>query len=435
MANSYLSRTFGSTGNRKTFTISVWVKRSSTGENNYIFDCPTSSNHDNAFRISNGDQFGFGLWNGSDVTQVVTNAKLRDCNGFYHLVASVDTTQATASNRVKLYINGELQTSLSSSSYPSQNYDYYINQNIAHYIGYKQPDNARYFNGLMTHVNFIDGTAYAPTSFGQSDSNGVWIPKPSPSVTYGTNGFFLKMDNSGNMGLDSSGNSNNFTTSGTITQAKDTPSNVFATMNALATNSNITLSNGNLTLQSSYGTDNASSYSTLGATQGKWYWELKYTTGTLATSARVAGVIHVDSFTFVNGERASTSGTAGIALLQDGSTENSGTTTSAGSYMSALSTGDIIGIALDCDNGQVKFNKNGGTFGSDLTFATNDNGYYSAIDMRTSSGTSKVEVNFGNGYFGTTAVTSAGANASGNGIFEYDVPTGYTALSTKGLDS
>ncbi len=435
MANTYLTKTFSSSPtNAKKGTVSLWFKLAeAVSGNTYHRIFATGADNSNRADINIDASNGrLAFTAGGADTQ--TNRLLRDQSAFYHLVISYDTTQATASDRVKFYINGVQETSFLTEAYPSQNADLdFGNNSYAHHIGNSPHFTPRFFHGIMSHFHYIDGTAYDATAFGEYDANGVWKIKTSPSVTYGTNGFFILKD--GNSVTDQSGNGNNFTVGGgTLTNTEDSPSNVFATMNPLATNSNITLSNGNLTLQSSYGTDNASSYSTLGATQGKWYWELKYTTGTLATSARVAGVIHVDSFTFVNGERASTSGTAGIALLQDGSTENSGTTTSAGSYMSALSTGDIIGIALDCDNGQVKFNKNGGTFGSDLTFATNDNGYYSAIDMRTSSGTSKVEVNFGNGYFGTTAVASAGTNASGIGIFEYDVPTGYTALSTKGLN-
>ena len=150
--------------------------------------------------------------------------------------------------RIKIYINGEQITSFSSSTNPTQNTDYGWNQASNHFIGSTgQPGG--YYNGSMSHFHFIDGTAYEASDFGETDSTtGIWKPKTAPSVTYGTNGFFLKFENSGAFGTDSSGNSNTFTVNGTMTQTIDTPSNVFANWNPLANfNNTLTFSKGNLT--------------------------------------------------------------------------------------------------------------------------------------------------------------------------------------------
>tara|TARA_A100001015_G_scaffold38487_1_gene42332 strand:+ start:51 stop:758 length:708 start_codon:yes stop_codon:yes gene_type:complete len=233
MANTNITRTPSSTGNRKTFTFSTWFKKTSTGAIGNLFSqyAGSGSGADKHFRVrfNTNDTIGVAAFS-TDV--LVTNRVFRDTSAWYHLTLAVDTTQATDSNRVKLYINGTQETSFSSTSYPSQNYDYAVN--TASYpirIGADDSDgNGPYgwFNGIMAHVHLTDGTAYAASTFGETDStSGIWKPKTAPSVTYGTNGFFLKFENSGNMDLDSSGNNLSFTTAGTLTQNVDTPSNNF----------------------------------------------------------------------------------------------------------------------------------------------------------------------------------------------------------------
>jgi hypothetical protein len=132
-----------------------------------------------------------------------------------------------------MYINGVQETSFSTATYPDQNYDTYVNYSSrANVIGRRDYYSDFYFDGSMSHINFIDGTAYDATAFGEYDANGVWKIKTSPSVTYGTNGFFILKD--GNSVTDQSDNSNNFTVGGgTLTNTEDNPSNVFATLNPL----------------------------------------------------------------------------------------------------------------------------------------------------------------------------------------------------------
>src|SRR6056300_1633688 len=275
MASTYLSRTPSSAGNRKIFTFSAWVKRSKPTDTNRLIDCSTSGTSQSGLLIGSDDKLNF--YTGSGQTDVLTNRLFRDTSAWYHIVLAVDTTQTTASDRVKMYVNGVQETSFSTETYPSQNYDTLFNTTTEHRIS-KRYDSTQYFNGSMAHVHFIDGTQYQASDFGETDATtGIWKPKTAPSVTYGTNGFFLKFASSGSMGTDSSGNGNNFTVNGTLTQTQDTPSNVFATLNALQPISSISYSNGNLTFTNS-ATAHRMVNSTLAVSSGKYYAEVKVST-------------------------------------------------------------------------------------------------------------------------------------------------------------
>ena len=443
MATAYLSRTPSSAGNRKLFTFSCWFKKCSTGVDAGIFNQYENDNNYFRIRFRSTDKLQIdNVDSGSTTMNLILSNVQEDVNGFYHLVVAYDSAQSTTADRVKIYINGVQQSALDTSTYPSQNVNAFMNL-VGHTVQIcrTRPSGPHYLDGYMTHVHLADGTAYPASTFGESDSNGVWTPKPSPSVTYGTNGFFLKMDNSGNMGLDSSGQSNNFTTNGTITQAKDTPSNVFNTFNSLDNfYANAAFSNGNNTVVT-----NASAYatnlSTLGMSSGKYYCEIK------------AVQIYNGLARFgISGSQASNSGFGNAAdeyvfMANNGQKRNNNTTSAYSGV--AWNNGDIIGIAVDLDNNYIYFSRNGswinsgnpasGSSGTNAAFSlgTPSTGfYYFGVNDADNAGSSAntYQANFGNGYFGTTAVTSAGANASGNGIFEYDVPAGYTALSTKGLN-
>jgi hypothetical protein len=434
MASTYLTRTPSSTGNRKIFTISAWIKRSKTGNNQKVITAGTSGTEGGLqFSTGTGENcLKFYEYVGSEVISIAPNRILRDTSAWYHVVIAVDTTQATASNRVKYYLNGVQETSFATATYPSQNYDtLFNNSGTANTIGFLIGHSA-YFDGSMSHVHFIDGTAYDASYFGSTDSTtGEWKINTSPSVTYGTNGFFILKD--GNSVTDQSGNSNNFTVGGgTLTKTEDCPSNVFATLNPLISvgsdsgNAQI-LSQGNLHV-----TGNQSSWchsrGTFGASSGKWYWEVKLngsTTGNLNIGVSNAGT------NMFGGTVQSLSGNTSI--YGDGQYNINGSIT--GSQSPTFSSGDICGVALNMDNNTVSFYKNGTilSWGTDLAISGGTDDVWLPASAVYSTSES-LDFNFGNGYFGTTAVSSAGTNASGNGIFEYDVPTGYTALSTKGLN-
>ena len=439
MASTYLTRTSTTVTDDKKFTISTWVKRSALDTNFGIFGHRDSSNSGNS-----NLQFGFYAQrfymafisnNGSDTHIYKTsNALHRDTSAWYHIVASVDSTQATADDRVKIYVNGNQITSFSSSTNPPLNRTF-LNSTCTIDVG-KYTDtsgNPYYMDGSLSHFHYIDGTAYDADTFGETDSTtGIWKPKTAPSVTYGTNGFFLKFENSGAFGTDSSGNGNNFTVNGTMTQTIDTPSNVFATMNAID-NSSVTLSNGNLTCSCA---SPSGIRSTLAVSAGKYYAEVKYT-----NTASFCGIVAMEQLVTSQSTSSATlfGGSSGQPeLFLNGSAQSD--------YNSAgtLSAGDIIQIALDKDNNNVYFGKNGSWFGgTDWTESSpttahalsSGSSYVHGFRASTGSGTSANSWNFGNGYFGTTAVSSAENPDDGIGIFEYSVPTGYRALCTKSINT
>jgi len=294
----------------------------------------------------------------------------------------------------------------------------------------------------MAHVHFIDGTAYTPSAFGETDSTtGIWEPKTAPSVTYGTNGLFLKFDNSGNMGLDSSGQSNSLTTNGTIIQNKDTPSNVYSTLNALALGPNSVLSNVNNTCAMNAAAQ-FGAYSTLGVNSGKWYMEMKYSARTHSYDRVMLGIAgNPNELRRTPAYVGQATDPTSYGYYVDGNRyQNDNATT----YGSSYTVNDIIGIALDLENNRLFFSKNGtwqdsgdptsstGAISITAPSSTVEGSYFFAVSDTTGSYGGTIQCNFGNGYFGTTAITSAGSNGNGS-LFEYDVPTGYYALNTKNL--
>ena len=437
MANTYLTKTFSGAGNTKKWTWSAWVKKSqessSSTYNQVLFGTAGGSYDTIAFQTTPNTPKFFASISGN--FERSTNALHRDCNGWYHLVVTFDSAQGTAADRLKLYVNGVQQSSFADNTNGNQNDDSYINTTDAHQIG-KQAGLSRYFDGVMSHVHFCDGYAYAASSFGSTDTTtGEWRINTNPSVSYGTNGFFILKD--GNSVTDQSGNSNNFTVAGgTLTKTEDNPSNVFATMNALQYSPSTEFSNGNLTVKQNAGTGAHRRFTaTLGALSGKYYWEVKLISSiTDGCTIGIVDGVNGDYSTFLG----QNSNEWGYNLAGD-------IYHNASAYQSGLPTytnGNIINIALDLDNNYIYFGKNGTWINSGVPtsgatgtggYAITDNIiYHPAISLFVNTATASF--NFGNGYFGTTAVSSAGTNASGIGIFEYDVPTGYTALSTKGLN-
>jgi len=308
-ASAYFNRTPASASNRTTWTWSGWVKRGAISNStiNILFSAGTDStagtgtNINFGFTDSGGDQFSINADNTSGFC-LVTTQLFRDPSAWYHIVVAIDTTQATASNRAKLYVNGNQVTVFSTATYPTQNRQFDVNNTVAHNISRRTLSATYYFDGYMTEVNFIDGQALTPSSFGQTNSvTGVWQPKKYTG-TYGTNGFYLNFsDNSAatatTIGKDYSGNGNNWTpnnisvTAGvTYDSFLDVPTPYadggtgrgnYAVGNPLSvnvtTNATATLTNGNLLL-----TNASANYSGFASTMtipvaGKWAWKFKVT--------------------------------------------------------------------------------------------------------------------------------------------------------------
>jgi len=442
MASTYLSRTPSSAGNTSVWTASFWMKCSSF-TNQDIFNAGTAGTNHGLIFLNANQQLEVKHYSSSAFQyQLVTNRRFRDCNAWYHIVVTYNDLESTSSDRIKIYVNGVQETSFATANYPSLNFNSKYNETILHTIGRGIESGTsstyRYFDGSMSHFNFIDGTAYAASTFGETDSTtGQWKINTNPSVTYGTNGFFILKD--GNSVTDQSGNSNNWTVGGgTLTKTEDCPSNVFATLNPLHSGS-ITFSNGNNT-QGNTSSTGQNALSTLGAVSGKFYAEVKCTA--VGSNGTNVGFVNLSKSNLMNQSITPGQDNFSAGLYSNGGPiYYSSETTFA--TVGSTSNGDIIQLAMDLDNGYLYWGRNGTYLNSgDPTSGSTGTGGLATSNLGDGHigfgmwqrNSATASWNFGNGYFGTTAVSSAGTNASGNGIFEYDVPTGFTALSTKGLN-
>tara|TARA_R100001480_G_scaffold133493_1_gene130640 strand:+ start:28 stop:1338 length:1311 start_codon:yes stop_codon:yes gene_type:complete len=435
MASTYLTRTNSSPTNAKKYTWSSWNKIDSGGWYPFFSNTNQGGHSYIGFGASSSS---FGVIEHGDSAGTLyylsTSSIQRDSSGWYHVVVQFDSTQSTASNRVKIYINNELQTSFGNSDYPSQNLDSWLNTNgYTIEIGRRSQGSGQYYSGIISHAHFIDGTIYAPSTFGETDSTtGEWKINSNPGIStanYGNNGFWMFKDN--NSLNDNSGNGNNFSLGGgTLTKTEDCPSNNFATLNKLSSKG--TFSYGNTEVEhSTGGTTYETTTTTLGMTSGKYYCEAKITYDNNYPGFGIASTNSIEVTKLESDWLGKTSNSYGYFL--DGVIYNNGSTIASG--QSTFATNDIIGMALDLDSAQntLKFYKNGSLVNT-TNITTNSNGWFFGTTHNNTKTAARSKFNFGNGYFRSDAVSSAGTNASNNGIFEYDVPSGYTALSTKGLN-
>ena len=434
MATTRLTRTPSSAGNRKKFNFSFWIKGNDFVSDYIMFSASGSS--ESAILFDASSKLEYYEYNGSSkTTQITTNRVFRDCSAWYHINISIDTTQSTASNRVKFYVNGVQETSLANSTYGAEDFDSLFNNTTAQYIGANASGGQ--FDGSMSYINFNDGYVYPASTFGSTDSTtGEWEINTSPSMTMGTNGFTILKN--GNTITDQSTNSNNWTlAAGTLTKTEDCPSNVFATMNPLIRSSNGTFASGNNKFTTSGGAW-GSGFTTLGMFngQGKYYMEFKGASGTKIgygiSDFKASGVIQRTEAgeTRYCGEYANS-----YAYHYGGNFYYSGSSTSTG--YDSFTSSNVIGMAVDMDNLKIYFHKDG--VYQDSKNPASNNGYTIVAPEGVYLPTITVEdagaaANFGNGVFDTTAVTSAGTGASTPGTFEYDVPTNYQPLTTKGLN-
>ena len=467
----YITRdTSGSDWNRLKWTASMWVKHmptesSATAPKERMFGASdTQSDFDIRFR---GQPLGFR--NNSDVDgvgELRTTAVFRDYSAWMHVVAVWDTANATAGNRMRLYVNGEEITDFSTDTQPSQNEKSIWGKkndgtdgNVVHAIGCQVNASTGFtqgFNGYMAEIHWVEGEALAPSDFGETDSDtNIWIPKEYTG-SYGTNGFYLDFSNSGSLGADASGNGNNWTLNNIAAadQSTDTPTNNFATLNILfpysaTAGANPLFSEGATVLTTQQSGYWHNSVSTIAVTSGKWYFEAQ--PGTSSTHVTAIGYgDEEDVYTWgVATSHVGASSTKSFAYL--------GSDTAGSSYGrifpgdSSPSTrvnytnSNIVGVAIDADNGYVYWSKDGtfinsgdptsgssGTGGYAVPSGTGTNGILIpsiAAYHHTSLG--KLFINFG-GYT-TISISSSASDANGYGTFEYAPPTGYYALCTKNL--
>ena len=418
--SAYLSRTPTAAGNRKTWTLSSWVKRGNLSEGRVFTaglydDIKFDSTNALTVQISN---------NNVSAQAIVTNAVFRDSSAWYHIVVACDTTQATASNRLKLYVNGSEITSFSTDQRSSitQSQDTYVSNNSVQRIGVDE--STSYFDGYLSDVHFIDGQALTPTSFAE-EHNGVWAPK-AYSGSYGTNGFKLDFADSSAIGNDVSGNNNDWTPNnfGTFDVVSDSPTTNFATFNPIFNtststiawvNNSITLSEGSLRADLNTGNEvQSGALSTfLVPTSGKWYWEI-FCIAESSGSISGVGVIEQATGTYIR--------------------------TSSNTSGRTYGANDIINVAFDADNNRIYFGINGTfpadqtpTDASDGTSATGSD-YIPYVWGNHSVSPNQFCANFGQDSTFANA-TTAGGNTDANSIgdFKYTVPSGYLALCAKNL--
>jgi hypothetical protein len=446
MATTYLTRSISSTSSPNKLTVSFWLKGGQiTSTQQTIFSIYNTGSANLFYSIyfsSNGSMYLY--WKDtSEVATLGTQQKFRDVNAWYHFVWEMDTTLATAADRIKMYINGQRVTYFEDdlgTITQSKSMDMMENTNGRITIGRGAIGGSDYyFGGSLSHFYFTDGYAYPASTFGSTDTTtGEWKINTSPSITMGTNGFTVLKD--GNTITDQSSNSNDFTLgAGTLTNIVDNPSNVFCTFNPLFPQVNTGTSKLNTRFETTSGSGWRTMPGTLGMEKntGKYYMEFKHLGGTnngygIAdyTNGGVVDKINRHVSTYA-GNNANSYG-----YLSQGEFFYNGSYTASG--WNSYTTNDIIGMAVDMENMKLYFHKNG-TYQNSGNPTAGSGGYTIADPVGAYLPVGSVNAgilcaNFGNGIFDTTAISSEGSNASGIGKFEYDVPTGYTALSTKGLN-
>jgi len=442
----YLNRTPSSASNRKTWTWSSWVKKvDNTTSRQFIFNADSSSQNtsiefkDNAISV-------FDFNSGSYQWQVITSAIFRDNSAWMHICVAINTADGTASNRVKIYVNGSQITSFSTSNYPSLNYESKVNLNVDHRIGSISGSTTFDLDGYIAEAVLIDGQQLDATSFGEFDEDSnIWKPKDVSGLTFGTNGFYLDFENSGSLGADVSGNGNNFTVNNltSIDQSTDTCTNNYATLNRLYLSaSSLNFTEGNLTNNGNSSNEWRSIYATIGLTSGKWYFEIRVNKVKSSDLGNIAiGIVSEDQVvqTADNGKFFGTS--RGYAYhSKTGKKLNNDENEIGDTYGDTWTTvGDIIGCAIDLDNHKIYWRKNGtyqnsgnpesgatGT-GSAFDLAT---GYTYLVAIATYYDDERYSFNFG-----SPPYSESGGNSDGNGYgnFAGSVPSGYYALNTKNL--
>jgi len=436
-SSDYINRTVGTATNNKKITFSFWIKRSKlTSRQMFVRIIDPSSTASYSYIEFDGtaDTLTYDDYDGSS-TRITrsTSQVFRDTSAWYHIVISVDTTQATGSDRAKVYVNGEQVTSFANTSDATQNYVLTgQTSGKTFYIGAAGDVPSLYLSGYLAEFVVIDGQALDPTSFGEFDEDsGIWKPIDVSGLTFGTNGFYLDFENSGSLGADVSGNSNNFTVNNltAIDQSTDTCTNNYATLNPLIkANSQPTFSEGNLKIDIT-GNWNSGSWSSIGLSSGKWYWEAKAVSGNDSNVQIGVGTENINfNATVIYNETGTLLYETVKGRYLDGSYTSS-------VFGSSYGNGDIIGVALDLDSGTktITFTKNGTSITNgtqNLSSNFNNAVIFPMFLGSNSSASAGWEINFGNPPF---TISSGNSDGNGYGNFEYAVPNGYYSLNSKNL--
>ena len=462
--SAYMSRTVGSGGNTKTWSFSVWFKLgllgSQRGASPFLWACHQSDSNRLQLSLDSGSLGAAGdflsIYNntGSGSTIFRLSKKLRDPSAWYHLVLVADTSNSVATDRFRVYLNGQRETSFSTFNAPSLNADLGWNQNgSTYYLGdYFSTHNGTYsFDGYMAEINHVDGYAYGPEYFGEFKSGtDIWIPKEYTG-SYGTKGFFIDGRDSSDLGDDESGNGNDFTVSGLAAhdQVADSPTNNFCVLNQISIptyggNFNRGVAQTNL---AAYNAGGAETYAigSMAFSSGKWYWEF-YTTSYPAGNGIVYGITEQDYW--------EANGSTSHSYIGRRAALSERHTTSAYSYWAYSELGNIgngldasgltpfqqsvvVGVAVDMSTNIITFTTNGSSYATkDFDTYSYAFGSKAQFPVWRLLGATTLNINFGQDSTFNGQVT-AGGNSDDNGIgnFKYSVPSGYLALCTKNLGS
>jgi len=421
--NAYFSQT-PSASSGTTFTYSMWIKRGRIGLNGYLIRMAASDNSE-ADLVIESDKIRIQEYNGTSGAnkwKYITNRVFRDPSAWYHIMYVVDTNNGTAADRVQLYINGVRETSFSTATNPSSGATSCLATTGARTFGGKA--SAGSFDGYMAECVYVDGTAKSTTDFGEfgEDSPTIWKPKDVSSMSLGSTGWYLDFEDSSSLGNDASG-SNNWTSNNLAAtdQSTDTCTNNFATINSLDKNlSDVVLSEGNLKMTTT--AVNKGSRATIGVSSGKWFWEIKI--GSKGSNDILIGIAQPFNWSldYVGSSSTSYSYASGAQKYNN---------TSASSYGASFTTNDIIGVALNMDDGEIAFYKNGSSQGTAYTGIPTTDFILPAFSGQSGGGVdTDFSVNFGSPPY---AISSGNTDGNGYGNFEYTVPSGYYSLNTKNL--
>ena len=423
-SSAFMTKTPSGAGNQKLATFSIWFKRSKIDEEQFLFYSFVTNKDTRIAILADNTIFFESQTSDSIKFKLVTNRVFRDVSAWYHLVINVNSTVSSPdTNNLEMFINGVKETSFSTATYPSQNDVVYWTDSIESTLG-RRNSGGNYFNGYIAETVLIDGAALDADSFGEFDEDSdIWKPIDVSGLTFGTNGFYLDFEASGNLGNDANGGAD-FAETGlaAIDQTTDTCTNNFCTMNPLS--SGMTLTEGNTNVAGA-----ATAKSTFGVATGKWYVEMKATnaqtynpivgiaTASSADSGDPGSSAHPGSFVESHGYDRS-----GDIKSNDNTAVQSSLTTSQ-------SDGDIIGLAIDLDSGTktAQWYVNGSSVGSAVTLVSNDAYVFMTYASGSQAGTGAW--NFGNPSFTGTDK----ADGNGFGSFEYQPPSGFLALCTKNL--
>ena len=420
--STYMQRDYGAGGDPDKWTLSFWIKRTKlTYDTAHILNAGDSINYTTSVQFDDDDRFRFWQYSGSYQMRLITTPVFRDPGAWYHIVIVYDSAQDVSADRVTISFNGVKITAFDTEEYPAENLDSFLGTDVrtgfGRYISYEA---GPYLDAYLAEVHYVNGSALAVSEFGETNDDGVWAAKEYTG-SYGTGGFFLDFEDSSDLGNDVSGNNNDMTTSGLAAadQMTDTPTNNHCTFNSVNQSSSVTLLDGNLVIDGNGG----GAYYPVGGTHlmqsGKWYIEFKQTSSVnvvygVVTANQAGNIdgsdtgIPGDSGTFSDGAGYNLNGT----LYEDGS--------STGSWGSTFTTNDIIGVAINADNGKVWFAKNN-------TWQASGDPAGDSNPAATVTAPMVILCSI----WGTAA--ASGTMRSAEGDWSYSAPAGFNAINTSNI--